>query len=91
MATTPVDCGEISEPEVKGDRSGPSLLHASVELTLLGMKDCVAAGGMTCETVVDAATELALEVTMVCAYEATVKTEAARKILDNMFGMGLRE
>ena len=41
------------------------LLHASVELILEGLKPAVAAGGMTCDSVVEAATEDALEVTMV--------------------------
>lgn len=41
------------------------LLQASVELTEAGLKDAVAAGGMTCDTVVEAAIEAALEVSMV--------------------------
>jgi hypothetical protein len=41
------------------------LLHASVDETFPGLKAAVATGGMTCETVVEAATEAALEVTMV--------------------------
>lgn len=43
------------------------LLHASVEEIPAGLKAAVAAGGITCETVVEAATEEALEVSMVCA------------------------
>lgn len=39
---------------------------------------------MISETVVEAATELALEVSTVCAKEVAAKAEAARKILTNM-------
>ena len=48
----------------------------------------MAAGGITWDTVVEASTEVALEVTMVCAWTATVRTEAARMALDNMVGIG---
>ena len=41
------------------------LLHASVCETLAGTKEAVATAGMACDTVVEAATEDALEVTMV--------------------------
>lgn len=61
-----------------------SSLHAVVVSTLAGLKDAVAIGGMTCETVVDAATEAALEVSMVCAWTRATKAEAARTNLDIM-------
>jgi len=38
----------------------------------------VAAGGITCETVVAAATELALEVAMVCALATTARAAEAK-------------
>ncbi len=41
------------------------LLQASVESIAAGLKDAVAAGGIACDTVVEAATEAALDVTMV--------------------------
>ena len=43
------------------------LLHASVELIPAGLKEAVAAGGITWEAVEVAATEDALEVSRVCA------------------------
>jgi hypothetical protein len=57
---------------------GYGLLHASVLLIPAGLKEAVAAGGMTCETVVEAATEEALEVSMVCAWATAARAEAAR-------------
>ena len=53
-------------------------------LTRAGLNACVAAGGITSETVVEAATELALEVSMVCAEQVAVNAAVARKILSNM-------
>lgn len=44
-------------------------------LTLPGLKPAVAAGGMDCDTVVDAATDAALDV--VCALATAARTEAA--------------
>lgn len=63
-------------------------LQASVESTPAGLKDAVAAGGITCETVVAAATELALEVTMVCALATTARAAALRSDLESMLKLG---
>jgi len=53
-------------------------LQASVASTPAGLKEAVAAGGITCETVVAAATELALEVAMVCALATTARAAEAK-------------
>jgi len=59
-------------------------LKASLALTFEGLKDAVAAAGMTCDTVVEAATEVALEVSMVCACATANRAEAARIRADSM-------
>lgn len=59
------------------------LLHAVVGSIPAGLKAAVATGGMTCETVVDAATEDALEVATVWA-QATAAMEAPRRMVDSM-------
>lgn len=48
----------------------------------------MAAGGITCETVVAAATELALEVTMVCALAATTSAAALKSDLESILKLG---
>lgn len=63
-------------------------LHASVASTPAGLKDAVAAGGITCETVVAAATELALEVTMVCALATTTSAAALKSDLESILELG---
>jgi hypothetical protein len=71
-------------------RGQAHILHASVASTSAGLKEAVAAGGITCETVVAAATELALEVAMVCALATTVRTAAPNSDLESMLKLGVK-
>ena len=63
LGVAPVDC--LDQQGLYTLWTGILLLHASVEEMLAGLKAAVAAGGISWETVVEAATEAALEVTMV--------------------------
>lgn len=59
-------------------------LHKSVDVTLPMLNAWVAAGGMICDSVLDGATEAALEVLMVCAFVRAARAQANTAFLNNI-------
>lgn len=91
LSMAPVDYASVNI-SWSGPSGCPLHLQAVLESTLAGLNPAVAIGGMTCETVVEAATDAALEVSMVCAWTTATRAEAARMYADTMMaGSGGRE
>lgn len=89
LGTAPADCGNVSK-QLPAEIVW--FLHLTDELTGAGSNEAVAAGGMACERVVVAATEDALEVSMVgsCAEARVAAATTARMDLTSMVAVFVR-